>query len=133
VVRILIYSHHAEDTQSRSGSSFDVTLDVLGLGFQGPVRIEEYRFDQDHNSPFKLARSLRDRPAPKASFAPMAYLRAEVEQIQKMCELQPSSMAKAIRESEGLLGIAARVAGNGCVFLKIEPKDKSGEAEKPGR
>ena len=70
VVRILVYSHHAEDTQSRSEASFDVTLDVEGLGIQGPARVEEYRFDQDHNSPFKLARSLRDRPAATGAAAP---------------------------------------------------------------
>jgi hypothetical protein len=62
-VRILIYSHQAEDTQSRSGDSFDVTLDVEGHNVQGPARVEAYRFDQDHSSPFKLARSLCDRPA----------------------------------------------------------------------
>ncbi|MFI5455932.1 MAG: hypothetical protein ACHRXM_10825 [Isosphaerales bacterium] len=63
VVRILLYAHHAQDTQSRSEASFDVTLDVDGLGWAGPAQVEEYRFDRDHNSLFRLARALRDRPA----------------------------------------------------------------------
>jgi len=64
VIRILLYAHHAQDTQSRSEASFDVTLDLDGLGWAGPARVEEHRFDRDHNSPFRLARALRDRPAP---------------------------------------------------------------------
>ncbi len=66
VVRVLLYTHHAQDTQSRSGASFDVTLNLDGLDFRGPMRVQEYRFDQDHNSPFKLARMLRDRRAATA-------------------------------------------------------------------
>ena len=70
VVRVLLYTHHAQDTQSRSGASFDVTLDLDGTGWKGPARVQEYRFDQDHNSPFKLARMLRDRPAATAATDP---------------------------------------------------------------
>ena len=39
VVRILLYAHHAQDTQSRSEASFDVTLDLDGLGWAGPARV----------------------------------------------------------------------------------------------
>jgi hypothetical protein len=181
-----------------------VAIDITGLGFPGPARVEEYRFDQDHNSPFKLARSLRDRPAAmgapdrarlaevmralegsdraaqrealstlqkldsagrqavlpvilklagpeqdldiqerasdalKTLFAPTAYSRAEVEQIQKLCEchrvdvsaaggLDPKSKATGRTEAEsgadGRLRVTTHLAGNGCVFLKIEPKE----------
>jgi hypothetical protein len=62
VVRILLNAHDARDTQSRSDTSFDVTLDLDGLIGTGPVRVTEYRFDRDHNSPFRAARALRDRP-----------------------------------------------------------------------
>ena len=40
-----------------------MTLDVEGMGFHGPANVAEYRFDQEHNSPFRVARSLRDRPS----------------------------------------------------------------------
>jgi hypothetical protein len=63
VVRILLYAHHAQDTQSRSEASFDITLDLNHLGRNGPARVQEYRFDRDHNSPFRLARAILDRPA----------------------------------------------------------------------
>jgi hypothetical protein len=36
---------------------------MAGLGGTGPVSVQEYRFDRDHNSPFRLMRALRDRPA----------------------------------------------------------------------
>ncbi|MBM3335064.1 hypothetical protein FJY63_10430, partial [Candidatus Sumerlaeota bacterium] len=63
VVRVLLYSHHPEDTQSRSDVSFDVALDLQRMGWEGTARIEEYRFDKDHNSYFREGRALRDRPA----------------------------------------------------------------------
>jgi hypothetical protein len=61
IVRILLYTHHAQDTQSRSAASFDVTLTVDGLGGMEPVQIREYRIDQTHNSPFIQIRKVLDR------------------------------------------------------------------------
>jgi hypothetical protein len=61
VVRALLYTHDGRDTQSRSEASFDITLNIGRLGWDGPTSVQEYRFDQDHNSPFRLARTLRDR------------------------------------------------------------------------
>ena len=189
VVRVLLYSHHAEDTQSRSEASFDVTLDLDGGWLQRPARVEEYRFDQDHNSPFKLARSLRDRPAAIRSRRPRPTgrdralarrmrsrrpaqgpcdraqarhrgpagglagdletrraragsrgathwqtprsrrclrrrptPRAEVEQIQKLCECHSTSAVVQPTRARATSKLTTRVAGNGCVFLKIEPE-----------
>ena len=65
-IRVLLYAHQAQDTQSRSEAAFDVTLDLDGLGWAGPARVREYRFDRDHNSHFRQARALR-APTP-ASF-----------------------------------------------------------------
>jgi hypothetical protein len=62
VVRVLLYTHHAQDTQSRSGAAFDVALDLDALGWDGPARVVEYRFDREHNTPFPLARTLSTRP-----------------------------------------------------------------------
>jgi hypothetical protein len=78
VVRILLYAHHAQDTQSRSEESFAMTLDLEGLGWAGPARVEETRFDRDHNSPFRLIRAILDRPAPGGQ--PDAARLAEVNQ-----------------------------------------------------
>jgi hypothetical protein len=61
VIRILLYSHHAQDTQSRSDASFEMTLDLKGIDWQGPAKVVEYRFDKDHNSPFRAAQTLRDK------------------------------------------------------------------------
>jgi hypothetical protein len=149
--------------------------------------VREYRFDRDHNSPFRLARSLRDRPArdgrpdparqasalrdlgggdasaqrralatleqlgPSAvqaaaavlmklageakdpsireaaretirkAFAPPAYPRAEVEEIQRLCECRPTGTSTPKREPDGRLRLTIKLAGNGCTFLVIEP------------
>ncbi len=61
VVRLALVSHGAEDTQSRSDISFDVTVRIARLPFGTPARVEEYPFDKDHNSYFRFARDLRDR------------------------------------------------------------------------
>ena len=81
VIRILLYAHHAQDTQSRSDASFDMTLDLDGLGWAGPAHVEEYRFDRDHNSPFRLARSILDRSATAggSDAARLAEVKKELE------------------------------------------------------
>jgi hypothetical protein len=61
VLRVLLYAHQAQDTQARSEASFTMTLDLKGLGWPGPARVEEYRFDRDHNSPFRLIRAILNR------------------------------------------------------------------------
>ena len=186
VVRVLVYTLDAQDTQSRSDATFDITLDLAGLDGDGPVRVSEYRFDRDHNSPFPLARTLRnqpasasptdaarlaavsrdlegsdrnarrealaalsklDRPARQALvptilklagqdkdlelraaakkaiesfFAPAAYSRSEIEQIQKMCECHSSNLKSFPRRPDGRIQLTTSLAGNGCAFLKIE-------------
>jgi hypothetical protein len=67
VVRVLLYAFNTQDTQSRSGATFEVALELGGLGGTGPPSVREYRFDRDHNSPFRLMRTLRDRPASASS------------------------------------------------------------------
>jgi hypothetical protein len=74
VVRVLLFTHHAQDTQSRSETAFDVRLSLGGLGWDAPARVTEYRFDRDHNSPFRLARTLRDRPPSQARTDPSRLL-----------------------------------------------------------
>ena len=189
VVRVLLYAHDPRDTQSRSGATFDVALDLAGLGGSGPVSVREYRFDRDHNSPFRLMRALRDRPAAagpsdrarqasalralecgdpaaqrqalatleklgpatvqaaaptlmklageakdpsireaareviRKALAPPAYPRAEVEEVRRMCECRPTGTT--VRHARGRRpppASSAKMAGNGCTFLIIEPR-----------
>jgi hypothetical protein len=130
-VRVLLYTHHAQDTQSRSDASFDVSLALHGLAWEGPARVTEYRFDRDHNSPFRLAHAWRARAAGRESaelfLALSAYSPAEVEEVQKVCECRPSEPAIRARASAGRLDLTTRVAGNGCVFLTIEPEEGQGQ------
>jgi hypothetical protein len=122
-VRVLLYAHHAQDTQARSEASFDVTLDLAGLAGEGPLRVREFCFDKDHNSPFRQARRLRDRPAArtKGLYASAAYPAAEVESIRRLTECHPTATTTRPREAGGRLRLTVRVAGNGCDFLTIEP------------
>jgi hypothetical protein len=122
-LRVLLYTHHTQDTQSRSDAAFDVALDLTGLGWTGPARVHEYRFDRDHNSYFQQGRALREPPADSflQALNPRAYSRAEVEQIQASAECRASASASHPRAPDGRLQLTARVAGNGVNFLVIEP------------
>lgn len=79
---VLLYSHHALDTESRSEAQFEVALNLADLKLR-KVRVEEYRFDKDHNSYFHLARQLRDEPSAKAQDpAAMERFQEAVAQIE---------------------------------------------------
>ena len=60
-VRLLLYAHHALDTESRSERMFRIAIDLAGIPWPR-VNVREYRFDREHNTYFRLARQLRDRP-----------------------------------------------------------------------
>ncbi len=60
VVCVLLYAHDSRDIQSRSQATFDVTLDLEDVPWSD-VRVQEYRFDKEHNSYYRLGRQLRDR------------------------------------------------------------------------
>jgi hypothetical protein len=60
-LRVLLYSHDPFDTESRSEASFDVSLRLTGLAGR-KVAVQEFRFDKDHNSYFRLGREWRERP-----------------------------------------------------------------------
>jgi hypothetical protein len=80
-VRVVLYTHHAQDTQSRSEAAFDVTLEIEGLAGNGPVRVQEYRFDRENNSYFRQGRTLRDR-APQAGKADPGRLAAAIQAME---------------------------------------------------
>ena len=63
---VLLYSHHALDTQSRSDRVFEVDVRLRGLPWEH-VWIDEYRFDKNHNSYFSLGKQLRDGTTADAS------------------------------------------------------------------
>jgi hypothetical protein len=59
-VYILLYTHHARDIQSRANATFDINLELDGIDWPA-VRVQEYRFDKENNSYFRLGVRLRDR------------------------------------------------------------------------
>jgi hypothetical protein len=124
IVRVLLYAHKPEDTQSRCEGSFDLTLKLGSLGWDGPARVSEYRFDRDHNSPFRLARAIRDRIVARTAADPLrvvAITRAEIDPILKLCECHSTSTTINPRPAGNRLSLTTRLIGNGCVFLRIEP------------
>ena len=115
VVRVLLYNHHAQDTQSRSDATFDVTLDLAGLDGDGPLRVNEYRFDRDHNSPFRLARDLRDRPAAGARTDParLASVTRDLEGSDRNARLKALAALSSLDTTarQALVPVILKLAG----------------------
>ena len=121
VIRVLLYAHHAQDTQSRSDKAFDVSLDLAGAGCQGPMRLEEYRFDREDNSYFRLARALRDRPRGKRA-GDSARLEAALRDLESR---NPAEQRAALDALHGL-GPAASAEAFAVVYgLAESAKDQS--------
>jgi hypothetical protein len=128
-VRVILYTHNAADTQSRSDASFEIALDLSGLDWQGRAGVQEYRFDRDHNSYFRAARALRELPptTPQGIFAPpRAYSRADVERIQALAECRTTATATCSPAPDGHLRLMAQVSGNGLNFLVIKRELRRG-------
>ncbi len=125
-IRVLLYSHDAQDTQSRSDVSFDVTLDLVGLGWTNPTLVRKFQFDRDHNSPFGLIRNTTGKSNIIGSFSPVEYTEAVVEKLQKTC--QSRSTLSTHLPSNGHLQIRLRMEGNSCNFLCIQPHQQRASA-----
>jgi hypothetical protein len=119
-IRILLYAHDARDTQSRSDASFDMTLDVDGVGWAGPAWIEECRIDREHNSPFKLIREILDRPA--QSGGREAARLAEV--IARLQSDSPALQRQALETLTQLDARTQRAASEAVLRLAGRAKDK---------
>jgi hypothetical protein len=65
-LRLVVYNHHAHDTQSRSEASFELALVLRGLKYSA-VQVQQYRFDRARHSCFEQARTLLDRQTDRAT------------------------------------------------------------------
>ena len=94
-LRVLLYTHHAQDTQSRSDAAFDVALDLAGLGWEGP---------RGYTSIGSIATTTRTSGRAEPSARPLQppcrrpstrarYPRAEVEQIQALAECRRNRLS----------------------------------------
>jgi hypothetical protein len=107
-LRVLLYSHSAADTESRSEAAFDVTLRLTGLSGR-TAAVQEYRFDKDHNSYFRLGRELRDRP-PDGSPTP-AQAEALRAALRDMESDRPATQLAGLEKLAGLGPAAAPAVG----------------------
>ncbi|HWE37049.1 MAG TPA: hypothetical protein VG406_10820 [Isosphaeraceae bacterium] len=111
VVRLFLFAHHSEDTQSRSEAAFDLTVDLDHPGWTGRARVVEYRFDRDHNSPFRRIRGILDRPATQKG--PDADRLAEV--VKGLDGDDPAAQRRAL-DSISKLDLPTRRASLEAVF-----------------
>jgi hypothetical protein len=125
-VRVVLYAHHALDTESRSEAAFDVTLDLSGLKGRR-VLVHEYRFDKDHNSYFRLGRELRDQPATGRALdaAQSGQLRDAHRELESD---QPATQLAALDKLAKLGPAAASAAG--AIFQLLQKSDATKVREK---
>lgn len=122
VIRVLLYTHNARDTQSRSDATFDIALDLDSHGWTGPASVEEYRFDRDHNSPYQAIKKITgERRSAVVSLTPTIYTKAQFEQVRQACECR-AAVSSHQPDPEGHLRLNVPLQGNCCVFLIIRPE-----------
>jgi hypothetical protein len=54
-------------------------------------------------------------------FAPVAYSRTDIGEIQNMCACRSSTKELLTRGPAARIQLTTSLAGNGCTFVKIEP------------
>ena len=120
-LRMVLYTHHGLDTQSRSEAEFDFTLELTGLDWSD-VRVDEYRFDKDHNSYFRLGRRLREASSSEVTGkAKAAELRSAIEAIGSSDrETQLAGLEKV-----AALGVATQPVGEALYHLAEKTDDKT--------
>ena len=118
-IRVLLFAHNPTDTQSRSDAAYDITLDLNGMGGNGPFQTREYRFDRDHNTPFRQARALRDRPSSggQVDIARLASVTRDLEGT------DPSAQKRALEELPRLDPATRQGAGTALFRLAGLTKD----------
>jgi hypothetical protein len=134
--RGMIYAQDAKDVQSRSGNSFKANLKLTGVPWH-KVHIEEYRFDQEHNSYLALARKFRTTKIPHEYTVEETIAMAmkgqeppptQVFTAKELKELEDQSTLRITRSSsgestqKGELSLTLDVAGNGVNFFVIQPE-----------
>jgi len=107
-VRVLVYSHHELDTEARSENRFDVALTLAGLS-PGPRRVEQYRFDKDHNSYYRRARALREAREAGPATLSGEEKRSFDEAVELLQSDDADSQLQGVRDL-GKLGPAAKPA-----------------------
>ncbi len=116
-VRVLLYSHHEQDPQSRSDHEFEVLLELLGI--EGDeVEVEQYRIDRDHNSYYPLARELRDQLARAPG---RGHTEEEFQAVADRAALKVTARSTHPVTDAGSATLTARLAGNGVNFLFVRP------------
>jgi hypothetical protein len=113
-LRLLIYAHNIYDTQSRSKDEFNITVNLSGVTM--PVaKMEEYRFDKNHNSAFHRMAELRDR-------VPLLLSPAEVAEIQSLAALRATTTHQEPQVNpDGTMTLNLRVSANGANHIVFSP------------
>jgi len=110
VVRLILYTHNEQDTQSQSDVLFEAALEIINTEWTGDVDITEYRFDRKHNSYFQEARELRD-----------------LKDVDSLAYERWYGIVDRIQEAEGEVFINAR--NDLLSFLQVYMADQYAEIE----
>jgi len=119
-LRLMLYSHHELDTQARSDRQFEVTVDLNNLPWAGPLHVQQYRFDKDYNSIYRLALDLRDRvPFEGGSAGAQVFTPQELTALEALSTMRVTDDAY-ITPTAGEMQLVVPVSGNGANFIVID-------------
>lgn len=119
-LRVVLYSHHTHDTQSRSDVTFEVGLDLMGIGGES-AEVTHFRIDRDHNSYYRVARDLQDRSARNRD------QRLTEDQFRLVADRSAWNADAVLTHpvsATGSLSLTAELAGNGIHCLVVRPRPR---------
>ncbi len=119
-LRILLYSHHGQDPQSRSDMALQIEFELIGIDWE-TIEILQYRIDRDNNSYYSLARKLRDRPGRPQD---LVLSEDEFQEVAEQAKLQVTSRSIDTRDESGRVRFTAELVGNGVNFVIVRPVPK---------
>jgi hypothetical protein len=110
---VLLYSHDAQDTESREETAFTAQLTLSGVRWPN-VTVRRWRVDRDHSSPYREYLAL----AKKSLYRPH-----EIAALEASDDLVEDGPAADFATPSGTLALSAPLAVNGVTFLEIRERD----------
>ena len=115
-LRLVIYSHNANDLQSVSEQEFNVNLVLSNLPWENnELQVKEYRFDKEHNTCFDYVRNFR--LTGKAGFTDN-----ETQQL-KQCSTMQCTNTQTVQADNKSIEVSFSLKGNSVNFVVIKKQD----------
>lgn len=117
-LRILVYSHHIEDTQSRSNAAFAMTLTLANPPWAA-AEVAEHRFDRQHNTYHSVILELREDSDHTGRERDRRLTASQLDRLKDATELEVTAESSHQVDGDGELTLQIPVSANGANLLIV--------------